>query len=102
MRWLMPWHADGLFSGCCWQELVGRGTVTIIYFLQNLKDSVHGILDMMGMGLTTSGLTYVKRGIPDPGLVHTAYFDDNNIRYLPKAFHTLTNLTALALDRNQV
>lgn len=76
--------------------------MTIIYFLQNLKDSVHGILDMMGMGLTTNGLTYVKRGIPDAGLVHTAYFDDNNIRYLPKSFHTLTNLTALTLDRNQV
>jgi len=84
------------------EEMTGRGTITIIYFLQNLKDSVHGILDMMGMGLTTNGLKYVKRGIPDVDLVHTAYFDDNLIRVLPKSFHVLTNLTALSLDRNQL
>jgi len=84
------------------QEMVGRGTVTIIYFLQNLKDSIHGTLDMMGMGLTTNGLTYVKRGIPDPDLVEIAYFDDNVIRTLPKSFHVLTNLTVLKLDRNQL
>ena len=77
------------------QEMMGRGTVTIIYFLQNLKDSVHGTLDMMGMGLTTNGLTYVKRGIPDPDLIEIAYFDDNVIRNLPKSFHVLTNLTVL-------
>ena len=84
------------------QEMMGRGTVTIIYFLQNLKDSIHGTLDMMGMGLTTNGLTYVKRGIPDLDLIEIAYFDDNVIRNLPKSFHVLTNLTVLKLDRNQL
>jgi Leucine-rich repeat (LRR) protein len=63
---------------------------------------VHGILDMMGMGLTTNGLRYVKRGIPDVDLIQTAYFDDNNIRILPKTLHVMSNLTDLRLDRNQV
>ena len=84
------------------EELVGRGTVSIVYFLQNLKDSVHGILDMMGMGLTTNSLRFVKRGIPDVDLVHTAYFDDNSIRVLVKGLHTMTNLTDLRIDRNQL
>ena len=84
------------------EELVDINIHLLLKFLQNLKDSVHGELNMRDFGLTTKGMMYVRRGLPEPLLVHTALFDGNRISRIPKSFHVLTNLTRLSLEKNQL
>ena len=83
-------------------ETVGQGTKSLLRFLQAVKESVHGILDVQDMGISSYGLTFVKRAIPDAEKIFEVNMDDNLIQNLPKSLHVLTAVVSLSMNNNKI